>query len=106
MPQTATFGDLTVTLSDKYNVDNIKKFISEVTSDRSDASKYREDPIATLKELGIEVSGDIELTRDKALKAMGKSGFPGVVDGDLRVADSNALIGPAIVFVIIVLYPR
>lgn len=106
MSATATFGDLTVNLNEKYSVENIKKFISEITSGDGDTSVYRDNPIDFLSGMGIEVSGDVELTREKALKAMGKDGFPGVLDGNLSAKDGNTLIGPAIVFVIIVLYPR
>ncbi|MGB7319156.1 MAG: hypothetical protein WBC85_14425 [Planktotalea sp.] len=106
MTQTATFGDLNVKLTDQYNIDNIKKFIADVTAGSQDVSSYRSDPVGTLSKLGIEVDGDIELTREKALKAMGENGFPGLIDADMNVKGPDALIGPLIVFVIIVLYPR
>ena len=100
MTTTLEFGDLQITLTEKYSVSRLKSFIDDVTSTRDSTAKYQENPRETLSDLGILINGDIELSRDKLMKALGKNGLPG------ENGDPQALIGPAIIFIVIVLYPR
>lgn len=99
MATSVEFGDLKITLTEKYSLPTVKAFIDEVTWNGESVSQYKADPKITLSQLGIEVEGDTKLNREMLMRALAKNGIPG------DSGDPQALIGPAIVFVIIVLYP-
>lgn len=99
-------GDHSVSLTEHYSDEALGQFIDRLTSEPQVFEDFQQDPEGSLSGIGIEIEGDSALTREQWITSIGQDGLPGYQGTDAMAArGEDALLGPAIIIVAIVLYP-